>query len=198
MCIFANIAFPILCIQNITLSPQPKLKQLMEMNAEELARLQRQAAREIECYKLELFSKMNKEFKNQANAIRETERQRAEQVQRDWLSKVEEVRRHHCAEMEKTTKEHKQWMRMQKQQHEIDKERIIHKHETDMKDAEAAHKTRMEQVTMQHERDLASLEIEHNDQVRNRKEEIKRYNDPSFCRLLCVIKCIASNIYVCL
>ena len=42
---------------------EPQLRHLMETNKEELDRLQREATREIDCYRLGLFRKINKEFK---------------------------------------------------------------------------------------------------------------------------------------
>lgn len=152
---------------------EPKLKHLMEMNTEELARLQRQSAREIDSYRVELFGKLNKEFKTQADKIRETERQRTESIEKDWMVKLEEVRARHCAEMDKAAKDHEVHMQMQRQQHDTVKQRIIHEHKAAMEDNQRLNHCQMEEATLKHDREMKSLHTQHKDRVRNRREEVQ-------------------------
>jgi hypothetical protein len=152
---------------------EPRLRALMETNAEELARHQRQAAREIDSYRLELFSKMNRQFKVECDNIRMHERQRAEKLESEWTAKLEEVRSRHCSEMDKVTKDHERRMQLQKKQHDIDMQRITDEHEVAIEDAQRAFSSRMEQITMQYERDLISMENKHTDEVNNRRTQHK-------------------------
>lgn len=154
-------------------SVEPKLRELMELNAEELSRLQRQSNRDIDCYRLELFSKMNRDFKQESEKIRKEERQRQEQLESEWMQKLEEVRTRNCAEIDKTIKEHEQRMQMQNQHFSIDKQRLTHDHQAHLEDARQALNFEMEQVTIDHEREMTSIQSKHQDNISRRRDEMK-------------------------
>lgn len=149
---------------------EPKLRELIRTNAEDLARLQRNATREIESYRLEMFRKMNRQFKVECDNIRIQERQKREKLESEWMVKLEEVRNRHCSEMDKIAKEHERRMQIQKEQHDIDKQRISDEHDVAIEDAQKALSSEMEQTTLQYERDLLSIENKHSDEVNSRRE----------------------------
>ena len=152
---------------------EPKLRQLVEMNTEELSRLQKQATRELDSYKLTLFSKMNREYKIEADRIRDIERQRSEQLEGDWMEKLNALRAKHSDEMRKKAKEHEQRMQIIKQHFEIDKQHLIHEYKVAQEDSQNYLQHQMEQASRKHERDLAAMEKDHHDNIMIRQQQNK-------------------------
>lgn len=152
---------------------EPKLRQLIETNAEELDRLQRQAARELDSYKLELFSKMNREFKTESDNIRKMERQRNEQLEGDLMRKLNALQTSHLNDIEKKAKEHEHRMQIIKQQFDTDKQRLIREHEVAQEDAKNTLESQMNQVSRAHQLELATMEKEHKDKIRTRQQQNK-------------------------
>ena len=152
---------------------EPRLRQLMEENTEELARLQRQSARELDSYKMELHRKMNKEFRAEADRIRETEREQVLKLEGEWMIKVEQVRVQNCDALNKTTKEHEQRMQLIKQQHNIQIQRLTHDREVAMEDAKRDLDSRLEDETRAHERIMAKMDADHKDKLSSKRIECK-------------------------
>ena len=145
----------------------------MEENTEELARLQRQSARELDSYKMELYSQMNKNFRVEADRIREVERQRTEKQQGEWMSKVEQVRVQNCDALSKTTKEHEQRMQLMKQQHTIQIQRLTHDQEVAMEVAKRDLDSKLEDSTRTHERTMAKMDADHKDKLSSKRTECR-------------------------
>ncbi|KAL3782973.1 hypothetical protein HJC23_003129 [Cyclotella cryptica] len=150
---------------------EPKLRQLMENNKEELDRLQREATREIDCYRLELLRKINEEFKMEADKIREAERRRMEKLESEWMLKVQEMRRNHGTEMDKERREHEQRAKLNKQQYNADRQRCIDRHEVDRENLRRAREIEVEQLNLNHEREMSSMESEYKEEIKNRQNE---------------------------
>ena len=75
---------------------EPKLRHLIERNKEEFERMEREAERELEFYKLELYKRTNEEFRIETNKFRDGERTRILNLENDWIAKMEIARRDRC------------------------------------------------------------------------------------------------------
>lgn len=60
---------------------EPKLRQFMERSKDDLDRLEREASRELDCYKLELHRMSNDAFRRETMKIRDEDRQRTSHLQ---------------------------------------------------------------------------------------------------------------------
>ena len=148
---------------------EPKIRQLMEKHQEEIDRLQRESARELDSYKLELFKKSNIQFKVEASKIRDTERKRLEKFECEWMVKQEEMRLDHDAEMKKVRKEHDQRMSMNKKQFEAEKRECLDQHEIDMDDVKKSLDIEMEYIRVNHDREMAIMEEEYVEKMTERQ-----------------------------
>ena len=140
---------------------EPKLKQLMEGHKEELERLEREAARELDVYKLELYKLSNEEYRRETLRIRADERQRAEKLQSEWLEKLESSRLESEVELKRTRSEHEQRAKLMQQQFDADAQRIRDAQEGVLGDAEEDEQRAMQQARVCHERELEALGEEH-------------------------------------
>ena len=134
---------------------EPKLRQLMERNKEDIERLEREAARELDCYKLELYKRSNEEYRRETNKIRAEERDRISYIQHEWLGKLENSRRQHEDEVNKIRKEFEERSVLIQQQ--------FHK------DAQHAEALEMEQIANTHERQMSEMEDEYADKMVDKK-----------------------------
>jgi len=104
---------------------EPKLRQLMERNKEMDLRLEREASRELDCYKLELHRMSNDAFRRETMKIRDEEKQRTSHLQQQWFQNLEQSRAKHENEMRKTTNLYAKRVEMMKQQFNVDKQECI-------------------------------------------------------------------------
>ena len=148
---------------------EPKLRQLMERNKEDIERLEREAARELDCYKLELYKRSNEEYRRETNKIRAEERDRISYIQQEWLAKLENSRRQHEDEMNKIRKEFEERSVLIQQQFHGDKQKCMNEHEAELEDAQHAEVLEMEQITIAHERQMSDMEDEHADKLVDKK-----------------------------
>jgi len=72
---------------------EPKLHQLMENHKEEIERLEREANRTLDYFRLELYKRSNEEYRKETNKIRDDERSRMSHLENEWTAKMEASRR---------------------------------------------------------------------------------------------------------
>ena len=135
---------------------EPKLRQLMERNKEGLDRLEREASRELDCYKLELYRMSNDAFRRQTIKIRDEEKQRTSHLQQQWFQNLEQSRTKHEDEMRKTTSLYAKRAEMMEQQFNVDKQECIDVHEEQVQRVEAE----MKKLGEQHLQDMRDIEEE--------------------------------------
>ena len=135
---------------------EPKLRQLMERNKEDLDRLEREASRELDCYKLELYRMSNDAFRRQTIKIRDEEKQRTSHLQQQWFQNLEQSRAKHENEMRKTTSLYAKRGEMMGQQFNADKQECIDEHEEQVRTVEVE----MKNLEEQHLQDMRDIEEE--------------------------------------
>jgi len=135
---------------------EPKLRQLMERNKEMDLRLEREASRELDCYKLELYRMSNDAFRRQTVKIRDEERDRASHLQQQWFQNLEQSRVKHENEMRKTTNLYAKRAEMMQQQFNVDKQESIDVHEEQVQRVEVE----MKKLGEQHVRDMIDMDDE--------------------------------------
>ena len=135
---------------------EPKLKTRMERNKEDLDRLEREASRELDCYKLELHRMSNDAFRRETMKIRDEERQRTSHERQQWFQNLEQSRAKHENEMRKTTHSNAKRVEMMEQQFNVDKQECIDEHEEQVRRVEAE----MKKLEEQHLQDMRDIEEE--------------------------------------
>jgi hypothetical protein len=140
---------------------ESKLRQLFERNKEEVEHMEREAARELEFYKLELYKRANEEFRKETNKIRDNERSRMLSIENDWIAKMEITRRESEHELRKICEEFHQSADILKRHLSTDTQRIVDEHQASVADAQMAVEGEKERVRAQHEHEMAVLEEDH-------------------------------------
>lgn len=135
---------------------EPKLRQLMERNKEMDLRLEREASRELDCYKLELYRMSNDAFRRETRKIRDEERDRASYERQQWFQNLEQSRAKHENEMRKTTHSNAKRVEMMEQQFNVDKQECIDEHEEQVRRVEAE----MKKLEEQHLQDMRDMDDE--------------------------------------
>lgn len=135
---------------------EPKLRQLMERNKDDLDRLEREASRELDCYKLELYRMSNDAFRRETRNIRDEERDRASYERQQWFQNLEQSRAKHENEMRKTTHLYAKRGEMMGQQFNADKQECIDEHDEQVRRVEVE----MKNLGEQHLRDMIDMDDE--------------------------------------
>ena len=147
---------------------EPKLRQLTERNKEEIERLEREAARELDCHKLELYAKANREFKKEVSLIRSEERKRVEKSEADWMARLETERIEHEADTKKAHHDHQQRYAMLRQQFNADKQKCINEHDVILEDAKKAETIELDQMQASHKREMAAIDEDNSNEMAQR------------------------------
>jgi len=140
---------------------ESKLRQLIERNKEEIERMEREAERELEFYKLELYKRSNEEFRKETNKIRDDERSRMLNLENDWIAKMEITRRERENELMKVSEEFEQRADIFKRHLSTDTQRIADEHQAAVAEAQMEVEGEKERVRAQHEHEMAVLEEEY-------------------------------------
>ena len=119
---------------------------MMEKNKEEIERLEREAARELDCYKLLMYKQSNAEFKKETNKIRADERKRTEKLEAEWVSKMEMKGNVFDIETKGVRMEHKQMAVMVKRRFNAGRQQCIDEHGAIQEEAQVNGSRQMEQL----------------------------------------------------
>ena len=149
---------------------EPKLRLLMERNKEEIERLEREAARELDCFQLKLYKMANEAYKNECNTIRNEERKRVEKLEIDFIANSECLRKEHEAEMKRVRAEHEQRQKFMAQQFKADEQKCNDEHAVAIEEAERAVALEMEQISAQHEREMRELEEDYAEKMAQKQK----------------------------
>mmetsp|Transcript_12305 Transcript_12305/g.26603 ORF Transcript_12305/g.26603 Transcript_12305/m.26603 type:complete len:479 (-) Transcript_12305:737-2173(-) len=148
---------------------EPKLRQLMEKNKEEIARLERESKMELDRHKLELYRQSNSQFKKETGRIRAEERERMEIVEVEWIAKMENYRNAHEAGMKEVRKEHEQRAALMKRQFNADRQRGEDEHGILHIDAQKEEELTLQQIRVRYEREIAGMKEEYSEKSVQKK-----------------------------
>jgi len=140
---------------------EPKLRQMMEGHKEELERIEKVLARELDFYRLELYKRANEEFRKESNTIREEEKSRSSHLEKEWTQKLENARKERENELWKVREEYEQRRDEIKKQFKACKQKRIEDHQTDLTEVKKLEDLEMEQIRARHEKSLGALEVEY-------------------------------------
>ena len=140
---------------------EPKLRQMMEGHKEELERLEKVLARELDFYRLELYKRANEEFRKESNTIREEKKSRSSHLEKEWTQKLENARKERENELWKVREEYEQRRDEIKKQFKACKQKRIEDHQTDLTEVKKLEDLEMEQIRARHEKSLGALEVEY-------------------------------------
>ena len=129
--------------------------------AKAIERIEREAERKLEFYKLELYKRTNEEFRKETNKIRDSERTRILNLENDWIAKMEIARRERDHELKKTREEFEQRADILHRQLIADKQRIMDEHQASVAEAQIAVEMELERIRAHHEQEMADLEEEY-------------------------------------
>ena len=141
---------------------------MMEKNKEEIERLEREAARELDCYKLVMYKQSNGEFKKETNKIRVDERKRTEKLEAEWIAKMETKGNVFDIEMKGVRMEHKQRAVMVKRQFNAGRQKCIDEYGAVQEEAQVNGSRQMEQLRVRHEREMTDMEDEYSERLRQK------------------------------
>jgi hypothetical protein len=139
---------------------EPKLRQLMENHKEEIERLEREANRALDYFRLELYKRSNEEYRKETNKIRDDEKSRMSHLENEWTVKMEASRRERDNETKKIREEYEQRADMMKRQFNTEKQKIADEHHINLISAQKAEALEMEQTRLRHEREMVDMEEE--------------------------------------
>ncbi len=149
---------------------EPKLRHLIERNKEEFERMEREAEREEEFYKLELYKRTNESFRNETSKIRDGERARILNLENDWIAKMEIARREREQEVKKIREEFEQRAAILQRQLNADRQRIMDEHQASVAEAHMAVGMELERIRTHHEQEMVVLEEEHRVKMSQQKK----------------------------
>ncbi len=152
---------------------EPKLRELMENHKEEAERLQREANRELDYYRLELYKRSNEEYRKEMNKIRDNEERRMSHLENELRSKLESCRIEQENEMKKIREEYDERADMMKRQFSADKHKFAEEHQINLIDAQKAEDLEMEQTRVQHLKEMVDMEEEYTGQMAQKQKAIK-------------------------
>ena len=152
---------------------EPKLRELMENHKGEAERLQREANRELDYYRLELYKRSNEEYRKETNKIRDNEGRRMSHLENESRAKLETYRIEQEDEMMKIREEYDQRADMMKRQFSAEKQKFAEEHQINLIDAQKAEDLEMEQTRVQHLREMVDMEEEYTEQMAQKQKTIK-------------------------
>lgn len=137
---------------------ESKLKKLSEKNNDELRRLQREAAGELQSYKLERYRSMQQIIKNERRMIDATEKRLIDSIESEWSEKIEEARAENRNELTILRQNINQNLEALRIRHGNDIKLRMQKHEMDLKDASILMEASLAQQCLSHDCELKALE----------------------------------------
>ena len=152
---------------------EPKLRELMENHKDEAERLQREANRELDYYRLELYKRSNEEYRKETNKIRDNEERRMSHLENELRAKLESCRKEQENEMKKIREEYDQRADMMKRQFSADKHKFAEEHQINLIDAQKAEDLEMEHTRVQHLKEMIDMEEEYTGQMAQKQKAIK-------------------------
>jgi hypothetical protein len=159
--------------KNAAKAIEPKLRQMMENQSCEIESVQREANRELDYYRLELFKRSNEEYKKATNGIRDDERSRLSHLENEWRVKIDTSRRERDNEMERIREEYEQRAGIMKRQYNADKQKLEDEHQTNLTDAQRANDLEKEQSRMRHEKETVKMEVEYESKMAQKQKTIE-------------------------
>lgn len=142
---------------------EPKLRELMKNHEEDAERLQREANRELDYYRLKLYK----------NKIRDNEERRMSHLENELRAKLESCRIEQENEMKKIREEYDQRADMMKRQFSADKQKFAEEHQINLIDAQKAEDLEMEHARVQHLKEMVDMEEEYTEQMAQKQKAIK-------------------------
>ena len=152
---------------------EPKLRELMENHKEEAERLQREANRELDYYRLNLYKCSNEEYRKETNKIRDNEERRMSHLENELRAKLESCRIEQENEMKKIREDYDQRADMMKRQFSADKQKFAEEHQINLIDAQKAEDLEMEHARVQHLKEMVDMEEEYTEQMAQKQKAIK-------------------------
>jgi hypothetical protein len=152
---------------------EPKVRQLMENHKEEAERLQREANRELDYYRLELYKRSSEEYRKETNKIRDNELGHMSHLENELSAKLDTCRTERDDEIRKIREEYEQRADMMKRQFSADKQKFADEHQINVIDAQRADELEMEQTCMRHEREMVGMEEEYKERMAQKQKAIR-------------------------
>ena len=140
---------------------EPKLKAIIGNHEESFARLERQASRDIEQYKLQLYKQGRERFRSESQAIRSELKLSRDKQETELLSKLALTQGDHERELKSIHDNHSRRMQLLQKQHDISVSGIKRKHVSDKEDISARLASSQQQMEHEHQCELTSLEERH-------------------------------------
>ncbi len=159
--------------KNAAKAIEPKLRQMMENQTCEIERVQREASRELDYYRLELFKRSNEEYKKATNIIRDEERSRLSHTENEWSVKIDTYRRERDNEMQRIREEHERRADVMKRRYNADKQKLDDDHQTNLIEAQRAGELENEQSRMRHEKEMVNMEEEYESKMAQMQKAIQ-------------------------
>jgi hypothetical protein len=150
-----------------------KLRKLSEKHKDEIRSLERETARELESYKLELYRNSRKICKNERRQVEATEKRLIDSIEQEWSLKIEDARMENHREMTALKQSHEETMESLRKQHERDKERRLQQHDIDLKEAMTLKDACLAQQRLSNDCELKALEDKFDKEITLRKAMIQ-------------------------
>jgi len=153
---------------------ESKLRKLSEKHNDEIRRLERETASELQSYKLELYRNSQKICKNERRTLEAAEKRLLDNVLYGHDQKIEEVRSENNREVTVLKKAHEDTMELLRIQHETDKKRRLEQHEMDLKEARALLDAKLAQQNLRNEVELKALKNKCDEEKNLRKGMLQK------------------------
>ena len=153
---------------------ESKLRQLREKHNDEKLRLEREAARELQSYKLELYRNSHKICKNERRNVEAAEKRLMDNVIYEHDQKIEEVRSEHHNEMAELKLAHEETMDSLRAKYEVDKKRRLEQHEMDLREAKTLMEASLAQQSLSNDVELKALETKCDEEVSIRRRKVQK------------------------
>ena len=151
-----------------------KLRKLSEKHSDEIRSLERETAREVESYKLELYRNSQKICKNERRKVEAAEKRFRDSVEQEWTTTLEDTRAETHKEMTAQKQAHDETMEAHRAKHEMDKKRRLDQHEMDLKEAKILLEASLAQQRLSKDFKLKSLQHKLDEEITLRKAKMQK------------------------
>ena len=151
-----------------------KLKKLTEKHEDEIRSLEREAAKELQSYKLELYRNSQRICKNERRNAEAEEKRLLDKLEQEWSLKIEEARSESRREMALAKTAHEDAIESLRVQHELDKKRRLEQHEIDVIEARALAEETLAQQKLKNNVELKALEDKFNEEMVIRRRAMQK------------------------
>ncbi|KAL3821943.1 LOW QUALITY PROTEIN: hypothetical protein ACHAXA_004431 [Cyclostephanos tholiformis] len=152
---------------------EPKLRKMMENQSCEIERVQREANRELDYYRLELYKRSNEEYKKVTSRFRDDERSRLSHLENEWSVKIDTSRRERDSAMQRIREEYEQRADMMKRQYNAEKTKLDDEHQIHLIEAERDVDMEKKQYCGQHDREMVDMEEEYESKMTQKQKTIE-------------------------